>query len=78
MENAKDTMRLLRSLKSSCGSRSEILAVLIEATQLWRQTRSLAAYHLVMSALDSNDDEIRRMAEESLNRRSPRPITRRV
>lgn len=73
MENPIDPIRLLRFLRSGGESRSQLLANLTEAVQIWRETSGLAAYHVIVSALDSNDDEIRRLAEVCLNRRSPRP-----
>lgn len=77
MENPSDPMRMLRSLRGRDESRSPLLATLTEAAQLWRQTGSLGAYLVIFSALDSNDDEVRHLAEESLNRSSPRPASHR-
>lgn len=73
MENASDPMRMLRLLRGRDESRSLLSATWAESAQLWRQTGSLAAYLVIFSALDSNDDEVRHLAEESLNRSSPRP-----
>lgn len=73
MENTSEPMRTLRSLRGGAQSRYLLLATLTEAAKLWRQTGSLAAYQVIVSALDSNDDEVRRLAEEALNRSSPRP-----
>jgi hypothetical protein len=75
MERASNPMPVLRALRGD-ESRTLLLAALTEAVRMWRQTSSLAAYHVIVLALDSNDDEIRHMAEESLNRRSPRPAKR--
>ena len=71
MEKTSDPMPTLRSLSDQ--SRSLLLATVVEAAQLWRQTGSLAAYQVIVSALDSNDDEVRSLAESCLNRNSPRP-----
>lgn len=78
MEKAGNTMPMLRALKTRGESRTLLLATLTEAVALWRQTSSLAAYHLIVSALDSSDGEVRRLAEESLNRNSPRPPNRKT
>ena len=75
MESASNSMPMLRALRGD-ESRTLLLATLTEAVKIWRQTSSLAAYHVIVLALDSNDDEVRQMAEESLNRRSPRPAKR--
>ncbi len=73
MENASDPMPILRAPGASDERRSELLAALAEAAKLWKEAGSLEAYLAIFSALDSNDDEVRRLAEHSLNRRSPRP-----
>lgn len=73
MENASNPMPMLRALRAGDESRTLLLATVTEAVSLWRQTSSLAAYHVIVSALDSSDGEVRRVAEESLNRSSPRP-----
>lgn len=78
MENASDPMPVLRSLRGSHVSRRLLLATLTEASQLWRHNGSLAAYQVIFAALDSNDDEVRRLAEEALNHRSPRPSRQRT
>jgi hypothetical protein len=77
MEDASDPMRMLRRLRGKIESRSLLLATLTEAAQLWQRTGSLAAYLVVFSALDSNDEEIRQLAEGPLKRSSPRPARRR-
>jgi len=76
MENASDPMHMLRVLSAGDESRTLLLATLTEAVRLWRQTSSLADYHVIVSALDSSDAELRQLAEESLNRSSPRPGSR--
>jgi hypothetical protein len=73
MENASNPMPMLRALKARGESRTLLLATLTEAVALWKQTSSLAAYHVIVSTLDSSDGEVRGLAEESLNRSSPRP-----
>ncbi|SRR6266700_1870571 len=73
MQNSSDPMRLLRLLRGDGKGRSLLLATVTEDTHLWRQASSLTAYHVIVSALDSSDDEVRRLAEESLSRSSPRP-----
>jgi hypothetical protein len=39
----------------------------------WQTKRNLLAYQELLAALDDHDDDIRRIAESLLNRRSPRP-----
>jgi hypothetical protein len=78
MENASDPMPVLRSLRGSHESRRLLLATLTEASEFWRQNGSLAAYQVIFAALDSNDDEVRQLAEESLGRSSPRPAKQRT
>lgn len=73
MENARNGMHALCSLRGAGESHTVVRTTVIEATQLWRQTGSLAAYHVIVSALDSNDDEIRSLAEGAVHRSSPRP-----
>lgn len=73
MENASDPMRTLRSLRGSVESRAVLLTTLTEAAHLWIQTGSVTAYQVIVSALDSNDHEIRIFAEGLLHRKSPRP-----
>jgi hypothetical protein len=71
-------MRVARTSTDSQEDHSFLLATLTDIAGLWRRTGSLAAYQVIVSALDSNDDEVRRLAEESLNRCSPRPATHRA
>ena len=81
MEKVIELIELIRVVRSSTASqedRAVVLATLSDVARLWQQTRSLAAYHVIVSALDSNDDEVRRLAEESLNRSSPRPASHRA
>jgi hypothetical protein len=78
MENASNPVPMLRALKARGESRTLLVATLTEAVTLWRQTSSLEAYHVIVSALDSSDGEVRRLAEESLNRSSPRPANRKT
>lgn len=78
MENLVELISAFRSSTTRTGDHSLRLATLTEAAQLWKQTRSLTAYHLIVSALDSNDNEVRRLAEEFLNRSSPRPASHRA
>lgn len=75
MEKTSNPVSMLLCLRGSSESRSLHLATLTEAVQLWRQTRSLAAYHVIVAALDSNNDEVRQLAEASVNRSSPRPAS---
>jgi hypothetical protein len=53
-------------------------AALSDAIERWRQSASLMAYQVILSALDSNDEEIRATAERLLNRSSPRPANHRA
>lgn len=76
MEKASDPMPPLRALRAGDARRSKLLTALTQAAQLWREPGSLAAYVTIFSALDSNDDEVRRLAERALNRWSPRPCDR--
>lgn len=81
MEKAIELIEHIRVVRSSTASqedRAVVLATLSDVAKLWRQTRSLPAYHVIVSSLDSNDDEVRRLAEESLNRSSPRPANHRA
>ena len=39
----------------------------------WRTKRNLAAYQRLLAALDDHNDDVRRLAECLLHRRSPRP-----
>jgi hypothetical protein len=73
-------IELIRIVRSSTigQDHSLLLATLSDVARLWQQTGSLAAYQVIVSALDSNDDEVRRLAEEVLNRSSPRPGNRRA
>lgn len=66
----------MRSFSLAGSDHAVLLATLSEVAAAWRQTGSLTAYQVIVSALDSNDDEIRRCAEEILNRHSPRPAGR--
>ena len=75
MENTSDTLRTLFFLRGREKSRALLLATVAEAAQLWREVGSLAAYHVLVWALDSSDDEVRKLAEEALNRTSPRPAS---
>jgi hypothetical protein len=77
MENSSDPMPVLRAVKGGDERRSLLLAGLIEAAQLWTQTASLPAYLAIFSALDSNDEEVRRLAEQFLRRSSPRSCDQR-
>lgn len=72
----KEFIELARIVRSSTlvgRDHEAILATLNEVATVWRQTGSLTAYQVIISALDNNDDEIRRWAEQTLNRHSPRP-----
>ena len=78
MGNLIELITVVRSSTPQREDHVSRLATLTKAARLWKQTRSLAAYHLIVSALDSNDDEVRRLAEEFLNRSSPRPASHRA
>ena len=39
----------------------------------WRDYADLKAYQVLLTALDSNDEEVRKIAEALLRRKSPRP-----
>lgn len=73
MEQFIEPIRIVRSSTASQEDRTVVLATLSDAAMLWRQTASLEAYKVIIAALDSNDGEVRRVAEGSLNRKSPRP-----
>jgi predicted nucleic-acid-binding protein len=67
-------IELVRILHSSTACQREMSpAVLSDAIELWRQKTSLVAYQVILSALDSNDEEIRSTVERFLKRSSPRP-----
>lgn len=76
MERIIELIRIVRSATLAGPDHSMLLATLRDIATVWRQTGSLTAYQVIVSALDSNDDEIRRWAEEALNRTSPRPVSR--
>lgn len=76
MERVIELIRIVRSSNIGRQDRARLLATLSDIAGIWRQTGSLAAYEVIVSALDSNDDDIRRWAEETLNRHSPRPGSR--
>jgi hypothetical protein len=76
MNNFIELIRIVRSSTLLAPDHTVLLETLSDAATVWRQTGSLAAYQVIVSALDSNDDEIRRWAEETLNRHSPRPVRR--
>jgi hypothetical protein len=73
MERIIELIRIVRSLHGGRQNHTLLLAALSEIATLWRQTGSLEAYQVIVSALDSNNHEIRQWAEEVLNRTSPRP-----
>lgn len=76
MERIIELIRIVRSLNGAQQKHRLLLAVLSDVATLWRETGSLAAYQVIVSALDSNNHEIRRWAEEAVNRTSPRPVSR--
>lgn len=78
MKNLIELVRLVRSSNTRQEDRALVLATLSDVAQIWRERRSLLAYHVMVCALDSNDAEVRRFAEESLNRQSPHPAKPRM
>jgi hypothetical protein len=73
MAAAIQLTRILRCSQAGREERDKALAVLSDAIELWRQNASLAAYQVILSALDSNDQEVRETAGRVLVRNSPRP-----
>ena len=69
-------IELVRGVRCSIAGedhRALLLEELSHVARLWKQTGSLGAYQVIVSALDSNADEIRTFAEKLLHRHSPRP-----
>lgn len=76
MKKSVELVRMLRTLTLTGPDHAVVLATLSDVATVWRQTGSLAAYEVIVSALDSNDGAVRRWAEETLSRHSPRPASR--
>ena len=73
MAKVIELVRILRCSTASDREREMSCAVLSDAIELWRRNASIMAYQVILSALDSNDEEIRNIAGGFLNRASPRP-----
>lgn len=73
MAKVIELVRILRCSILREQDREMALAALSQAIELWRKNASLGAYQVILSALDSKDDEIRSLAEKFLSRSSPRP-----
>ncbi len=72
MATVIELTRMVRCSQGSQRERGMALAVLSDAIELWRQNASLMAYQVILSALDSNDEEVRETAGRVLTRSSPR------
>lgn len=73
MATVIELTRIVRCSQGSQQERGIALAVLSDAIEPWRESASLMAYQVILSALDSNDEEVREAAGRVLTRSSPRP-----